>query len=146
MMFRSPRSTKGSIGCWMGSWCCGLGSILGSDSWEESRSTSTTGKCGGDGRSSAEVSEDSTIGASRAARGGGGCLQRRCRGGIPNTSRIPLSRAALALVRRSRATLLRSALRSRSLMGLTAAMARSALKAAVLRVSHHSASNGRSNH
>ena len=45
---------------------------------------------------------------------------------------MPRSKAALARLRRSRASLLRSSLLSLSLMGLTAAIARRALKAAAL--------------
>ena len=67
MMFRWPRSTKGSTR----SGHCGLGSMSGRLSIDESRSTRTMGLCGaGSGRLSPDVSDDKTTGRSTAGRCG----------------------------------------------------------------------------
>ena len=122
---KGPNSTRGSTGSW--NW--GRVSMLGSDSRDESKSI--TGGCGS--VSSAELSEDNTIGALGSGLGCYGGLWRRCCRGRPSTSLIPRRSVAWARPRRSLANLLLSARRSRSLTGLTAAIARRASIAATRR-------------
>ena len=122
---KGTRSTMGT----KGSWNCGRGSMLGSESNDESKSITI----GGGSMSSSALSEDSTIGALGSGLGCCGGLRRRCGMGSPSTSRIPRRSAARARRRRSLASLRLSARRSRSLTGLTAAIALWALMAATRR-------------
>ena len=85
------------------------------------------------------------MGALGSTRGGGGCLRRRCRGGMRNTSLIPLSKVALALVT--------IPCHSPSLGpsvtlpdGAHGSYGTKCSEGCGPSMSHHSASNGRSNH
>ena len=122
-----PRSWRGCTG----SCQCGLGSMFSNDSSDESRSTMTG--CRSGGRSSSDVSETTTIGASRCW-----CCLRGCHrlGGVtgPSNSSLRLRRrAALARALLFLANLLVSLHLSLSLTGLMALMARCARIAAVRR-------------
>ena len=135
----SSRSTTASriTRCCAGSWCWGRGSMSGRSSSEESNSTMTTACCCGlgCGKSSAEVSDLTTIGKGKtgSTRRGRGILRRRgCTGKSKN---ILISRrsAAHAWLRRSLLIRHRSCLLSLSRIGLIVAIALNARKEASLR-------------
>ena len=90
---RGPKSMRRS----MGSWNWGQGSMLGSDSNEESRSI--TGGCSGGviSVSSEEVSDDTTTNGVRSTRGGRTALQGHHGCGSWKNSRMSRSTANLAL-------------------------------------------------
>ena len=120
--FKGPKSWRGSTG----SCHWGRGSMLGSDSTEESRSM--TGGLGGGSTSasSSDVSDDTSITGSWSTSGGGTGLRGRRGCGNSKNSRMSCRMANLTLYRLPLSSLLLSLLLSDRLTGLMHRMARSA--------------------